>query len=281
MFSLAYMTQLPWDCSTNTMSTSLEQPNASVNERHTLNSRPSLPRSNSIPSTWPNTASMALLGPRTTLQPPAPPAPPLRKRHSTYILPTPADRAKTPVPVPDHSPIRPLCNPVLGDITATTPLSKKKNGFKGLPSLTTGAQREITQGFQPGSMNNKPSQASPVASDSSSPVSTRLRQFLATGPVSEVTPWEMYPVRRSATSHTSLTSGYVEEVTPWELHPVPSVMPNRSTLATGPLEDVTPWELGPAPPPTELNEKQFSVSRKLTLILFYQVTVFGRCSDPD
>lgn len=242
------------------MSASFEQPNASVNE--SPNYRPSLPRSNSIPS-CPKNASMVSLKLPSTLQTPAIPAPSLKKRHSAYVLPTPPDRAKTPVPVTDPPAIRPLRNPVLGDpvlgdITSPAPLPKEKEGSKGLPSLTTGAQRD-----------GKLIQASPVASDKSSPVSTRSRQSLATGPVSEVAPWEMYPVRRSATSHSSLTSGYVDEVTPWELHPVPTIMPNRSTLATGPLEDVTPWELDSAPPSTELSasEKQFSVSRKLTLIL--------------
>ncbi|KAG6868965.1 hypothetical protein C0993_006487 [Termitomyces sp. T159_Od127] len=190
-----------------------------------------------------------------TLQPSITPAPLLRKRHSTYVLPTPPDPAKTPVPLPDPSPIRPLCNSAFGDITTPVPPTEKKNGVKGLPTLRTSTTRDWD--FHSETRNDKLLQASPVASDSSSPISARLRQSLATGPVSEVAPWEMYPVRRSATSHTSLTSGSVEEVTPWELHPVPTVMPNRSTLATGPLEDVTPWELGPAPPST-ISEKQFS-----------------------
>ncbi|KAG6890598.1 hypothetical protein C0995_006574 [Termitomyces sp. Mi166 len=244
------------------MSASLEQPNAPVNGQHAPNPRLSLPRSNSIPSSssWHKNASMVSLASQRTLQPSVAPAPLLRKRHSTYVLPTPPDRATTPVPVPGTSPIRPLRNQMRIAAPTSAPLSKKKSGSKSPPSTATAAREEITPWeFQPGPLNIEPSKASPV-SDNSSPVSTRPQQSLATGLVSEVTPWEIYPVRRSATSRSSLTSKFIREVTPWELHPVPIVMPNRSTLATGPVEDVTPWELGPTPPLTKssatINEKR-------------------------
>ncbi|KAG5719736.1 Sterol 24-C-methyltransferase [Termitomyces sp. T112] len=205
---------------------------------------------------------VSLRSPRTP-QPSIVPAPSLRKRHSTYVLPTPPDRAKTSVPVPGTSSIRPLRNPAHVATPTSAPLSKTKMSSKDLPFLATGAREEVTPWeFQPGPVNDDLPQASSVASDSSSPVSTRPQQPLVTGPMSEVAPWEMYPVCRSATSRSSLTSEFVEKVTPWELLPIPTVMPNRSTLATGPVEDVTPWELGPAPPSSEssatISENRFS-----------------------
>ncbi|KAF5382753.1 hypothetical protein D9615_002896 [Tricholomella constricta] len=240
-----------------TMPTFLEQLDTAVNGQPNLNPRPSLPRSNSTPS-WPKNASMeSLRSPRAPpLSHPSISAPPLRKRHSTYVLSLPPDRPKTPVPVPGIPPKRPTRNPARVGVAA--PAKPKANSR---PSTATGTREEVTPWeFAPGPISDEPP-ATPV-SGSSSPVSTRARPSLTTGPVAEVTPWELYPVRRSATSGSSFSTALVEEVTPWELHPVPSIIPSRSTLATGPVEEVTPWELAPpsssADPPAPISEKRSS-----------------------
>ncbi|KAG6849934.1 hypothetical protein H0H93_003463 [Arthromyces matolae] len=260
------------------MSTFLDQPNTStpVSRQQTTTPRPSLPRSNSTPS-WHKNSSMENLRPPRTLQPPVVTTintgPSLKKRHSTYTLPSPLDRPRGSGPL-SIAPIRPLRNPARVGVTATSSVAGKKSGPNSRPSTASSSREEITPWeFASGPVGDGPPPASPIPSGSASPLSAQARPSPTTGLVSEVTPWEMYPVRRSATSRSSLTSGFIEEVTPWELHPVPAIMPSRSTLATGPMEDVTPWELAAVPPPVDIpapinTEKRSSVSGILALILF-------------
>ncbi|KAG6814225.1 hypothetical protein H0H92_015340 [Tricholoma furcatifolium] len=235
---------------------------------HAQARRPSLPRANSSPA-WPKTVSMESLKAPRTLQPSiTPSAPLLRKRHSTYALSSHPDQVKVPVPVPGVPPTRLIRNPARITVPNQPPLSfaKEKLNRPSTATTTTSIREDITPWeFAPGHAHDDPPR-SPPPSSTGSPLSTRPRQSLATGPLSEVAPWEMYPapMTRSTTSRSSLTSSLVEEVTPWELQPVPDVLPTRSTLstlATGPVEDVTPWELDPIPStelPAPISGKRYS-----------------------
>jgi hypothetical protein len=192
--------------------------------------------------------------------------PALRKRHSTYVLSSPPDQLKTPVPgVP---PQRPLRNPARGGAGPSTVSTKSKPQSR--PSTATGTREEVTPWeFVPGPIvDESPITTAPVASGSgsgsrggSSPLSTRTRSSLTAGTVAEVTPWELYPVQ-TKTTRSSLNTGLVEEVTPWELYPVPTTPTTRSSLATGLVEEVTPWELYPTPkydePPNSALSQKYS-----------------------
>ncbi|KAJ3482406.1 hypothetical protein NLJ89_g12141 [Agrocybe chaxingu] len=81
----------------------------------------------------------------------------------------------------------------------------------------------------------------------------------STGPVSEVTPWELYPAPLTpggnGTTHT-IASTSAKDVslsapsyTDSAGHTPLPLTPRKHTLPTGPIEDVTPWELEPAPAP--------------------------------
>jgi hypothetical protein len=80
-----------------------------------------------------------------------------------------------------------------------------------------------------------------------------------TGPISEVTPWELYPVPRrdsaSASVKSTSTNGGVStsKSTSWlssGSNPrlqIPPLTFKRSVQNTGPVEEVTPWDLAPGP----------------------------------
>ena len=82
---------------------------------------------------------------------------------------------------------------------------------------------------------------------------------MSTGPISEVTPWELYPVPRRDSASASListsTSGGVStsKSTSWlssGSNPrlqIPPLTFKRSVQITGPVEEVTPWDLAPGP----------------------------------
>ena len=82
---------------------------------------------------------------------------------------------------------------------------------------------------------------------------------MSTGPISEVTPWELYPVPRrdsaSASVKSTSTSGGVNtsKSTSWlssGSNPrlqIPPLKFKRSVKTTGPVEEVTPWDLAPGP----------------------------------
>ena len=164
-------------------------------------------------------------------------APALRKHHSTFAL--SQDRA-TSGQNSQSDPARPPPNPLS---------PQKKPQTRRRPS-TANSQYDHHDSFTP-------SHITPMSgSGSSSPVSMRPRPLLSTGPVAEVTPWDLFPPPGS-----SMVTGRPEEVTPWELHPIPNSVPRRSTLLTGPAEEVTPWELFP-PPTFEGSSNSLPISPK-------------------
>ncbi|KAF9468493.1 hypothetical protein BDZ94DRAFT_1245494 [Collybia nuda] len=173
--------------------------------------------------------------------------PPLKKRHSAYVLSPPL--GSTMAAVSDIPPQRPLRNPAReGPGIATVPIEPRT---RSRPSTVTGTREDITPWeFVPGPEEGESSVEAALGASgsggSSSPLSTRTRSSLPTGAVEEVTPWELYPVQ-TKTTRSSLSTGLVEEVTPWELYPIPITPTTRSTLATGLVEEVTPWELYPTP----------------------------------
>lgn len=193
-------------------------------------------------------------------------SPTLTTRRSTIELSPPSDLPPTSIPQ------RPLRNPARGDSrvpdTPTSPKTRKR------PSTATGAPEQVAPWLA--SSPNDSTSNIPSPSAISPSVSTRSRSrssLVGTGPVEEVTPWELYPVRPTTTRHT-LSTGPKEEVTPWELYPVSASNRNRSSLSTGLVEDVTPWDLFPVPileDPVKSNKRssRSSVSR-IDLIFTYR-----------
>ena len=228
--------------------------------------------------------------------------PVLTKRHSAYAL------SNLPVPQPTV-PIRPPRHPA------------RVNSFTSTHSKGKPRSR------RPSSVD--PSEEPRESLDDTRSIKSSLTKPMYTGPVEEVTPWELHPVptspssislkasssplqnRRSfsssSTPHISLSpaphkstlvsTGPVEEVTPWELLPGPSQTDDKPpspvslkqsptthlfsplsrtfsnpepvsvpvyprATATGPTEDVTPWELTPAP--AEGQELEVGLSRAMS-----------------
>jgi hypothetical protein len=130
--------------------------------------------------------------------------PTLKKRHSTYTLPSPPD------PPPTNPPQRPRHLPRRGGGVPVTPTKLKA---EKRPSTAPGAHEDPATWIDSSAHDtNSPS--------SSSPVSTRTRFSSAgTGPVEQVTPWALHPTQ-PPTSHHTLLTGPAEGVTPWEVFPV-------------------------------------------------------------
>lgn len=224
----------------------------------------------------------------------------LRKHHSAYTL---------SILPPNTPPLRHL---VHLDSFASTDTNQPRNRL--LSTATTSSE--------PLAPRSEPSRKSSGDALSLKSRTSSLAKTIYTGPVEEVTPWELHPVptspssssktltqristsstypknnKSSSTPHIPLSppppplhksmlmsTGPVEEVTPWELLPGPSHLdgkpvspisvkqspvvpalsppPTRSlsngsvpvyprTTPTGPTEDVTPWELTPVPPESQ------------------------------
>lgn len=199
----------------------------------------------SKPALWVKTTSMeSLSSTQDTRIPGSKTSVPLalKKRHSTLVLSAPPDLPPTP-----SLPQRPLRNPARRG--SGVPNIPAKPTAKKRPSTATGAREQSVPWTAVYSPAGNISTSSLASSSVNPPISTSPRYSSATGPVKDVTPWELHPVRPTTSRHT-LSTGPAEEVTPWELYPVP-VPPkrNRSSLATGLVEDVTPWELFPVPVP--------------------------------
>ena len=77
---------------------------------------------------------------------------------------------------------------------------------------------------------------------SSSLSKVHVAQTTATGPVEEVTPWELHPVPNENGTSISLRTASTMGTTNSKVGPS-----RRSTTNTGPVEEVTPWELSPGP----------------------------------
>lgn len=198
----------------------------------------------SKPTLWLKTASMESLsspGKPRTLDPLKSASSSLKKRHSTFVLSPPPELPPTPNP-----PQRPLRNPARRDSGVSNTPTKHKS--KKRPSTATGTPEQAVP-WVPSSRNTNTSTTNiPGTSVGSFVSNCSCASLPGTGPVEEVTPWELYPVQATTSRHT-LSTGPTEEVTPWELYPVSAPKRNRSSLATGLVEDVTPWELFPVPIP--------------------------------
>ncbi|KAF8231777.1 hypothetical protein L208DRAFT_1398447 [Tricholoma matsutake] len=217
----------------------------------------------SKPTLWLKTASMESLsspGKPRTLDALKSASSSLKKRHSTFVLSPPPELPPTPNP-----PQRPLRNPARRDSGVSNTPTKHKS--KKRPSTATGTPEQAVP-WVPSSRNTNTSTTNiPGTSVGSFVSNCSCASLPGTGPVEEVTPWELYPVQATTSRHT-LSTGPTEEVTPWELYPVSAPKRNRSSLATGLVEDVTPWELFPVPipeKPVPSNERHTrSASRRST-----------------
>lgn len=161
----------------------------------------------------------------------------IRKRHSMYIH--PSDR-RSPSPIPDLPPHRPPRNPARASAFFSPRTPKQKSNSR--PSTANGSIREPMPLHSASQVEGGRPRTGSVAPSIKSKASST--GFGMTGPVEEVTPWELMPQTLQLPSPTSPKRSPINE----PLSQKPSAPPPESlhpTKATGLVEDVAPWELEP------------------------------------
>ena len=163
------------------------------------------------------------------------PRPALKKRHSAYALSNSPVLPSTLPPIP-HLPIRPPRHP--SRVNSPDSKQQPRKSRSRRPSTATGSSADITP------LEGTRKSFSDVHSVQSR---TSSLGFTPTGPVEEVTPWELHPLPTSSEGlKASPISGYLKSYKSSSLISIPP-SPHKSTLSTGPVEEVTPWELLPGP----------------------------------
>lgn len=163
--------------------------------------------------------------------------PSLRKRHSNFLR----KAERTTSPIPEVPPQRPPRNPA-------RPNSILPNNFSR-PSTANGGVKEWVKSWEtppvPGA-DDGPRARSGALSVKSKASSLGLAG-VSTGPVEDVTPWELYPVPASNNPSIASPSTSASVGIPYQQQPSSSPRVSIHTKATGLVEDVTPWEMYPEP----------------------------------
>lgn len=178
-------------------------------------------------------------------------APPsiLKKRHSAYSLSNLPPPPPPAVPVYDL-PTRPPRHPArVNSLASKDTRQQSRKPRNGCPSVATVSSEAVAS--WEGSSRESTGDGHSVKSRSSS-----LALSMPTGPVEEVTPWELYPVPASPSSSKSLKgsdrlknrkSFSSSSTSVHQNIPLPPAVHKSALVSTGPVEEVTPWELLPGP----------------------------------
>jgi len=167
--------------------------------------------------------------------------PSLRKRQSSYMRsPDPATS-----PIPELLPHRPPRNPA----RQSTHQSSFKSKSSSRPSSSRSAREEVTPWeFQSTAVPEERPRLRSGAQSVKSKASSLGLAGTATGPVEDVTPWELMPAPAAAANSPKPPSLSNQVLAPLPVAPSPSTL--HPTKLTGLVEDVTPWELHSEPEPS-------------------------------
>ncbi|KAF8799001.1 hypothetical protein BYT27DRAFT_7264526 [Phlegmacium glaucopus] len=170
-------------------------------------------------------------------------APVLKKRHSAYALSNPPIVSDHPPIVSDHPPIRPPRHPArVNSIASSDSKQQSSKPRVRRPSTATGSSEAVTSWEGSSRKSTSPSVNSRTSS---------LGLTMHTGPVEEVTPWELYPIPPTPSSKDSRASttsaGHLKNHKPTSTPHIPPTPHKPTFVSTGPTEEVTPWELLPGP----------------------------------